>query len=152
MHDHSGRLVDHDDVGILIEDFQRSLFGLNRRRHRLRQVYDNAIANMHGKIWPHLACANPYSPVRNELLDLRSGVLRQNRDEEPIETLPCRFSVHRALEHARAFLRVLRSLRDLRIYAATLRRRGIRCGVSGVERRSQISIAIASGSSSSEMN
>ena len=34
----------------------------------------------------------------------------------------------------------------------TLRRRGIRCGVSGVERRSQISIAIASGSSSSEMN
>jgi hypothetical protein len=70
MHDHSGRLVDHDDVGILIEDFQRSLFGLNRRRHRLRQVYDNAIANMHGKIWPHLACANPYSSVRNELLDL----------------------------------------------------------------------------------
>jgi hypothetical protein len=29
MNDHSGRLVDHDDVGILIEDFQGRRFRLN---------------------------------------------------------------------------------------------------------------------------
>src|SRR5262245_27400555 len=35
MNDHSGWLVDHDDVGILIEDFQRRRFRLNRSRLRL---------------------------------------------------------------------------------------------------------------------
>jgi hypothetical protein len=55
VHDHSGRLVDHDDVGVLIEDLQRRLFRLNRRRRRLRQVYRHAIANMHGKIGPYFA-------------------------------------------------------------------------------------------------
>jgi hypothetical protein len=115
VNDHSGRFVDDDNVAVLIEDFQRRRFRLNRRRRRLREVDDNVIAGMHGKIGAHLACADTDSSVRE-------------------------FSGDSALEHARL------------AYAATRRRRGIRCGVSGVERRSQISIASASGTSSSEMN
>ena len=37
MHDHAGRLVDDDDVGVLIEDLERQLLGARRRRARLGQ-------------------------------------------------------------------------------------------------------------------
>lgn len=70
VHNHSGRLVDDDDVCILIQDFQRSGFRLNGCGRRFWQIDDNTIAGMHGKIGPHLACANPYSSVGNEPLDL----------------------------------------------------------------------------------
>jgi hypothetical protein len=47
---------------------------------------------MHGEIRAHLAHANPHSSVGNEFLDLRPGMIGQNRDEESIEPLPRGFS------------------------------------------------------------
>lgn len=119
---------------------------------------------MHGEIGAYLARANAHSSVGNEFLDLRPRVIGENGHEESIEALPRGFSGNskfhsvaggRGQSTVRSWL-CTPTLYDLlpraTHHAATLRRRGIRCGVSGVERRSQISIAIASGASTSEMN
>ena len=164
VNDHSWRLVDDDDVRVLMKDFQRRRFGLDGGRHRLRQIYDDSIAGMHRKIGANVAPTHTHSSVSNELLDLRPGMIRQNRDEESIEALSGGFRCDGVLGHE-----ILRNVvgADLKVgpylfrspylfrpfcYAATLRRRGTRCGASGVDRCSQISIAIASGASTSEMN
>ena len=78
-------------------------------------------------------------PVGNQLLDLRPGVVGQDADEEAIEPLAVRFRSDGELER-------------FHDHAATRRRRDTFCGASGVVRESQISIAMASGASSSEMN
>src|SRR5678816_2913962 len=168
VNDHSWRLVDDDDVRILVKDFQRRRFGLDGGRHRLRQIYDDSIAGMHRKIGANVAPTHTHSSVSNELLDLRPGMIRQNRDEESIEALSGGFRCDGVLGHE-ILLSVVGA--DLKLgpylfrvapaclgrpslfrpfcYAATLRRRGTRCGASGVDRCSQISIAIASGASTS---
>ena len=53
MHDHAGRLVDDDDVRILINDVELDRFGLRRRAGRLRNIDDDRLAGMHDAVWPH---------------------------------------------------------------------------------------------------
>ena len=107
---------------------------------------------MDGVVAAYFASANPHATVRDQLLNLRPRMVGEYGDQKAIEALSRRCIGNSAFEHPVLAIGLRRNVRAPGVYAATLRRRGTRCGVSGVERRSQISIAIARGASSKEMN
>src|SRR5258705_9226805 len=153
LHDHARGFVDGPDVGGLVKDLERDLLGFGGRGRRRRQVDDDALAGADGKVRPRVARADAHVAVGDQLLDLRSRMIAENRHEEWIESLAVGFGCDREL-----LLRTAHCLLPAAgcgmpaVHAATLRRRVMRCGVSGLVFDSQMSMAIASGPSSSEMN
>ena len=83
MHDHARRLVDDDEVAVLVEDRQRQRFGLRRRRRPAR-ASSTAIA------WPAftgwfgfaVAAVDADVAVLDQPLDLRSRLAGEHRDEK----------------------------------------------------------------------
>ena len=141
MHDHARRLVDDDDVGILVKDLERHRLGFGgsgRGRREGRRQCD--------------------LPSRTARFGLRRRARRRARDRLRSASGSATANGRRGRRPEIDRGAVPRTQERPRIravstnHAATLRRRGTRCGVSGLVRDSQISIAMASGARSSEMN
>ena len=86
MHDHPGRLVDDDEVRVLVEDRQRQRLGLRRRVDRLRDVDRDLLPGLDRLV--RLRRARPatqHVAVLDQPLNLRARLSRQDRHEKAIE-------------------------------------------------------------------
>src|SRR6266568_3996029 len=84
--DHICRLVDDDDVRILIPDRQGQRFGLRRRIDRFRDVDGDGMACFYRLIRLRCAACDVDLAVLDQPLDPRSRLIAQHRREEAIET------------------------------------------------------------------
>ena len=92
VHDHAGRLVHDDQVVVLVDDRQRERFGLRRRVDRLRHVDADLLPGLERAVGLGRASVDLDVAVLDEALDLRTRLLRPDRDEKAIEPrrLRCR--------------------------------------------------------------
>ena len=89
---HARRLVQHGEIQILVQDLERQRFRADRRRRRVRCVHDDLVAFVHLEVGLRHERARRRSldghvAVGNQLLDLRSRVVGEDRDEKPVEPL-----------------------------------------------------------------
>jgi len=85
MHDHAGRLVDDDQIGILVEDLERQRLGPRRRIDRGRDVDGDLLTGLDRLIRLRLASADADAPVLDQPLDLRARLPGEDRRQEYIE-------------------------------------------------------------------
>ena len=80
VHDHAGRLVDDDEVAILVEDRQRQRFGLRHRIDRLRDLdRDRPGRSCTGWFGFRRAPADADVAVLDQPLNLRARLIGQHR-------------------------------------------------------------------------
>jgi hypothetical protein len=105
MDDHPRRLVDDDEVGVLVEDRQRQRFRLGRRLRELRDINDDLLAGLHRLVRLAAAHADPDVTLLDQALNLRAGISGQYSRQKPIETVSLIFVRHvkRAAGHAAFF-------------------------------------------------
>ncbi len=71
MHDHARRLVDDDDVGILVKDLERHRLGFGGGRCGGGKIDGDAISRTHREVRARLARGDAHVTVFDQLLDLR---------------------------------------------------------------------------------
>ena len=87
MHDHPRRLVDHDDVGVLVDDAQRQASGCGGRRTQLGNVDDEALRRRAPACWRARALARGRGDVAflDQPLDLRARLVRAGAPSGTVE-------------------------------------------------------------------
>ena len=85
MHHHARRLVDHDDVVVLVQDRDVERLGLRRRIDRLGRVDLDRLPGLHRLIRLRLLSVHADVPVLDQPLDLGARLAGQHRDEKAIE-------------------------------------------------------------------
>src|SRR2546421_2898495 len=105
--DHPGRLVDDDDVVILINDGQRQPLGPWTGVDRFGNVDGDLLTCLDWLVRLGLAARDAYMAVFDEALNLGARALGENRDEKPVE--PRTFGVVRDREKGHAAFRGLRA-------------------------------------------
>ena len=85
MHDHSRRLVDHDEVAVLKENRQWQRLRLRRRFERLRNVDGDDLSRLDRLIGFGAAARHLDRALLDQALDVRSRLIGQNRCEEAVE-------------------------------------------------------------------
>ena len=85
MDHHPRRLVDDDEVLVLVEDWQRQRFRLRRCVDQRRRVDDDVLAALHRLVRLRLAPGDADVALLDQPLDLRPRLIRHQRHEEPIE-------------------------------------------------------------------
>src|SRR5262245_30570518 len=73
MDDHTSRLVDNDQIMILVEDWKWERFGLWLRLDRLRHIDNHRLPGLDRLIGFGHTAADPYGLVFDEALNLRPG-------------------------------------------------------------------------------
>src|SRR5262249_11198675 len=143
VHHHAGGLVDHHDVGVLVKDRQREIFG-DSSRFQGRGEFDlECLSGLDGRARADDADRTDDVPVFDELLNLRARSVRQRARQEGIEPYAVLIGGYVDPQSRRSLFR-------RRTHAAT------RCAaawpVGSGRRRSNTSIAIASGTTMSDTN
>ena len=88
MHDKAGRLVEHDEIGVLVEDRQRDVLGLRHGRRGLRHRESIGRAGLHGFGGiAHGHAPASCHPVQDQVLDPGPGKGREALGQEAVETL-----------------------------------------------------------------
>ena len=82
---HARRLVDHRDVGVVVQDDQRQRFRGRRRRCRRRNLQVDHVAGAHGPARPDRPPVQERAALPNQALNLRPRSLRHDRRHEVIE-------------------------------------------------------------------
>ena len=88
MDDHPGRLVDDDEVVVLVEDRQRQRFGLRHRVDRRRRIDDDLLAALHRLVRLGLAPADADVALLDQPLNLRPRLRRQNETRNRSRRMP----------------------------------------------------------------
>jgi len=88
MDHHPGRLVDHRDVLVLIEDFERESFRLRLRGNRRRNLDLNPLATLEPPRGFGPLAVNLHPPLLDEVLDPGTAQVRQRRRQMVIQPLP----------------------------------------------------------------
>src|ERR1051326_7939063 len=132
MDDHARRLVDDDQVAILVDDVERQRFGLRLGIDRLRDQDFDLLSTPHALIRPGGAPGALHAARFDQALDLRPRLRRQHRCEK-------------AIEPERAFDSVVRDGDRHAAFLASF-------GDGATARDRYTSMTTASGASSTEMN
>src|SRR5688572_24946893 len=93
MDDHPGRLVDDDEIRILIDDVEIVVFWLWPRTYRRGNVDGDRLAGAHDPVRRHGLAGNGDLTVLDQALDLRSRLAAQYAREIPVDAdtgLVCR--------------------------------------------------------------
>jgi hypothetical protein len=72
MHHHAGRLVDDDEILVLVEDGQRERLRARRRIDRLGELDADGLAGLHELIGLRFAAGDADQPFPDQPLDLRA--------------------------------------------------------------------------------
>ena len=88
VHDHARRLVDDDDIRVLVQDLERRRLGLDGGRRRRRGVSTTMRSpSRTARLGFASRAATAHVPVGDQLLDLRSRMVGEDGDEEAVEPL-----------------------------------------------------------------
>ena len=87
MHHHPGRLVQHGDVGILMQDFEGQLFAGHFRCGRLRHVDRHPVTLAHREVGAGSAPVDRDAPVGDQSLNVRPRLVLEDRDQKSVESL-----------------------------------------------------------------
>src|SRR5512145_1267904 len=88
MDHHSGWLVQHRDVAVLIQDLERERFAGHAGRLDGRDLDAYSIALVHRQVRAGIPVRDRDVSRGDQLLNLRSGMASENGDEELIEPVP----------------------------------------------------------------
>jgi hypothetical protein len=94
VHDHPGRLVEHDEVGILEHDPEWQRLRLGAERDRLGDLDGVGLPAVHGCARPEGSRRSLDAAVLDQALDPGSRVLRQHAGKEAIETKAVLVGLH----------------------------------------------------------
>ena len=86
MDDHARRLVDDDEIVVLIQDGQRQRFGLRLGFDRLGDRHGHVLAGSHRLVRLDGASLEQDVALLDQPLNLRARLLGQHRDEKHIQT------------------------------------------------------------------
>ena len=87
MHDHSSRLVDDNDVVILVDDVERKGLGSRRWRDRIGDIERDAIAGPQHGVGLRRSSADLHEAAFDQALKLRAGVSGERTREKAVEPL-----------------------------------------------------------------
>ncbi len=87
VHHHSGRLVDYEQVRVLVRDRQRDGFGQDRRRHGRRQLEVDRVARDGPPALAGRRGVHEHAALRDELRDARAREVRTAGGEIGVEAL-----------------------------------------------------------------
>ena len=82
---HAGRLVDHRQVGVVVQDGQRQRFRRRRRRHRGGHLQIDHVAGVHGMARPHRLPVQEDVALPDQPLYLRPRSLGHDGGHEVVE-------------------------------------------------------------------
>jgi hypothetical protein len=88
MDHHSGLLVQHRDVAVLIDYLERKRFAGHAGRLDRRDLDAYPIALVHRQVGAGISVRDRDVPRGDQFLNLRSGMASENGDEELIEPVP----------------------------------------------------------------
>ena len=86
MHDHAGRLVDHDEIRVVVKDIQGQRFRAWRRRGGRRDVDSHDVAGADGEAGARGGPVEPDPALPDQPLDLRSGSAAETSRQKLVET------------------------------------------------------------------
>ena len=86
MHDHARRLVDDDEIRVVVDDVEGQRLGPRRRRRRRRHVHPHHVAGVDGGSRARRRAVEQDVPLSDQLLDLRPGAASQLRSQELVES------------------------------------------------------------------
>jgi hypothetical protein len=98
MDHHASLLVQHGDVAVLVENLKRERLTSHPGRYNVGQSDRHAIALVNREVCACVTACDGHVPVGDQLLDLRSGMTLENRDEEAIEPLAVGLGRNRELD------------------------------------------------------
>ena len=87
VNDHAARLVDDDDVAVLIEDVERDILRQDLDGLRLRQVEGDFLPRLQLVVRLAHAATDERLPLRDDLLDMRARERGLHAREEAVEAL-----------------------------------------------------------------
>src|SRR5688572_5406840 len=93
MNDHPGRLVDDEEIRVLIDDVEIVVFWLWPWAYRLGNVNGDPLAGAHDPVRRHGLAGNGDLTVLDQALDLRARLAAQYAREIPVDadtSLVCR--------------------------------------------------------------
>ena len=85
MDDHAGRLVDDDEIRVLIDDVEVEVLGLRDRAARLGNVDGDRLAGVHDAVGRHGVARNGDLAVFDETLNLRPRLAAEHARQIAID-------------------------------------------------------------------
>jgi hypothetical protein len=104
MNDHPGRLIDHYDIRVLVNDCERNWIGENLVDLGRRNLYQHDFARRHAELGFPLLTINAHTPGFDERLDGAPAQVGQLIRDVPIQALAEIVAVGPKLDDLIAFL------------------------------------------------